>query len=362
MFQTDAAKRLATLLLVLGLGLPQVGCTLFHRNKYLEQTIPPDAGIPRELAKTTLPVYRIEAPDILLIDAVKVIPREPYNIEPLDILQILVSGTLEGEPPIMGEYRVESSGIVALGPSYGTVKVAGSTLEQATKDVQEHLEKILASPGVSISLAEPAAQQQIAGEHLVGPDGTVNLGIYGAVIVSGMTLRQARSAIEQHLAQFLQEPEVSVDVAAYNSKVYYVVTQGAGEGDQIIRVPITGNETVLDAISQLGGFTQVSSKCMWVARPAPPGQCKDLILPVDWNAIVQGGRTETNFQLLPGDRLFVAEDKMVLTDNFVQKATGPFERIFGFLLLGTQTIQTINRSPTGFNVGNNSINPFLTGT
>jgi len=53
---------------------------------------------------------------------------------------------------------------------------------------------------------------------------------------------------------------------------------------------------------------------------------------------------------------------MVLTDNFVQKATGPFERLFGFLLLGTQTVQTINRSPSGFNVGNNTVNPFLSGT
>ena len=64
----------------------------------------------------------------------------------------------------------------------------------------------------------------ITGPHMVGPDGTVTLGSYGSVRVVGMTIAQTKSAIEKHLEQFLEEPEVSVDVIAYNSKVYYVVT------------------------------------------------------------------------------------------------------------------------------------------
>lgn len=50
----------------------------------------------------------------------------------------------------------------------------------------------------------------------------------------------------------------------------------------------------------------------------------------------------------PNDRIFVAEDKLVALDTFVTKATAPFERMIGFTLLGTQTTQTIFRSPNGY--------------
>ncbi|HMP18485.1 MAG TPA: polysaccharide biosynthesis/export family protein, partial [Gemmatales bacterium] len=102
-------------------------------------------------------------------------------------------------------------------------------------------------------LAQYRGMQQIKGEHMVGPDGTIRLGIYGSVFVAGMTLDEARSAIESHLSAYLQKPEVSVDVFAYNSKVYYVITDGGGFGEQVIPLPATGNETVLDAMSKVGG-------------------------------------------------------------------------------------------------------------
>ncbi len=47
---------------------------------------PPSHDLPRELDKVTLPEYRVEPPDILLIEAVKAVPKGPYRLEPLDIL------------------------------------------------------------------------------------------------------------------------------------------------------------------------------------------------------------------------------------------------------------------------------------
>ena len=107
---------------------------------------------------------------------------------------------------------------------------------------------------------------------------------YGSVIVAGLTLSDAKAAIEQQLSRFLESPEVSLNVFAYNSKVYYIITAGAGLGDNVVRVPVTGNETVLDAISQVNGLQPVSSKRIWIARPVP-GCSENLILPVDWCAV-----------------------------------------------------------------------------
>ena len=123
-------------------------------------------------------------------------------------------------------------------------------------------------PQVSVSLAQFRGMQQIRGEHLVRPDGTITLGTYGSVYVAGMTLGQIKWVVEQHLSEYLQDPQVAVDVFAYNSKVYYVIFDGAGYGMQVFRLPITGNETVLDAVSRVNGLAAVASKRrLWLARP-----------------------------------------------------------------------------------------------
>jgi polysaccharide export outer membrane protein len=279
-----------------------------------------------------------------LVDALRVIPKSPFKIAPLDVLQVEVEGTLLDQP-IRALYLIEPGGMLNLGPTYGKVKVSGMSLEEATEVVTKHLRRILENPQVSIGLYESGGQQQIAGEHLIGPDGTVNLGTYGSVYVSGLTIQQAKQAIEEHLKQYLEEPLVSVDVFSYNSKVYYVITEGAGFGDNIQRFPITGNETVLDAISQVQGLSRVSSKNIWIARPSPSG-C-DQILPVRWGDIVAGANTCTNYQILPGDRVFVSQDHLIALDTFISKILNPIERIFGTSLLGIQTVQIANRFPEG---------------
>ena len=105
------------------------GCNTFGRPQrattqqvMLDAQCPPDpAKMPaKELAKVTLPPYVIEPPDILLIDALRVVPKPPFRIQSFDSLQIIVEGTLL-EQPINGIYVVEPGGMLDLGPSYGKV-------------------------------------------------------------------------------------------------------------------------------------------------------------------------------------------------------------------------------------------------
>ena len=334
----------AILLLLFGATFSGAGCRVMRRRPQ-EVVVPlPDdvtGGVPRELCKAVLPMYTIEPPDILMIDAIHVVPKAPYHVKTLDVLAIQVRGTLP-DAPVEGTFPVEPGGIINLGFSYGSLEVAGKTVEEIEKALKEHLSQSLKEPQVLVSLAELAGRQQIAGEHLVAPDGTVTLGSYGGVLVVGMTVAEAKQAIEEHLAQDLDEPEVSLDVFAYNSKVYYVITQGAGLGDGVFRFPITGNETVLDAISQINGLEQVSSKRIWIARAGRDSQGCHQIFPVDWNAVTQNGDTETNYQILPGDRVYIAEDKLIAFDTCLGKLTAPLERIMGFTLLGTNTVTRLS--------------------
>jgi protein involved in polysaccharide export with SLBB domain len=289
--------------------------------------------LPRELRKVTQPPYVIEPPDELLLSATRLVPLPPYKIEPLDVLAIQVPEALPTDP-ISGLYPVEPEGSVNLGLTYGSIRVVGMTIEEARAAIERHLKAILKEPKASVSLAQSKALQQITGPHLVRPDGVINLGTYGQVYVTGMTIPEARAAIEAHLAQFLLKPELSVDVTGINSKVYYIITDQAEYGSGVVRLPITGNETVLDALAQIGGVPQVGSlKKIWIARPVPDDVHGEQILFVDYEAIAKHGQSKTNYQLLPGDRLYIHSDGYICFANWLDKRLAPVERALGFSLL-----------------------------
>ena len=312
-----------------------------------------DNGLPRELAKTSLPPYTIEPPDILLIDALRVIPLPPYRVAPLDALVIQVSNAFP-MAPINNLYVVDPDGTVNFGPPYKArqVSVVGKTLPEAKTAIEDALKQDIVKPEVDVALGQSHALQQIRGEHLVRQDGTVGLGTYGDVSVVGKTLPEARAAIEAQLSRYLQNPEVTVDVYAYNSKVFYVIYDGGGSGQQIARLPSTGNETVLDAVSQINGLSAVADKRrIWVARPVPACSLDDQILPVDWCAITKRGRTETNYQLFPGDRLYVEADPFVTIDTHLARLISPIERLFGITLLGNGTVQSLRNVNGGGGTG-----------
>jgi polysaccharide export outer membrane protein len=162
-----------------------------------------------------------------------------------------------------------------------------------------------------------------------------------------LTLVQAREAIESHLSQYLEAPQIAVDVFAYNSKTYYVITQGAGLGDDVAEFPITGNETVLDAIANLGGIPQVSSTRIFIARPAPNGVGGEQILPVNWAEISRGGSTATNYQIMPRDRVYICEDPLIRFNTILTKVVDPMNRLFGVTSLGTAMLNQIKRFGLG---------------
>src|SRR5579871_1806091 len=50
--------------------------------------VPEEIAIGREMSKVSLPAYRIEPPDVVSIEMLKLIPLPPYRAEVFDVLQI----------------------------------------------------------------------------------------------------------------------------------------------------------------------------------------------------------------------------------------------------------------------------------
>lgn len=337
----QAAKRTRMALVICMLAAIMSGCQAidFHTSS-LQSPVPPEMEPPCELSMVSLPTYRIQPPDMIRIETLKLVPRPPYRIKAHDTLLIRVFGTPQNMP-INEYYTVSEMGIVDLGPAYGVVQVFGMTVDEAADATRRVLQYVLQQPSVTVQLARSASEAEISGDYLVMPDGMVNLRGFGQINLSGKTVVEARRELLKHLDQYFESLELSIDVVGFNSGGYYVIVAGVNSGESVTRFPITGNETVLDAIAQIRGLKKVSSKTMWVARATPGGCDTEENLPVDWDAIVRGGATGTNYQLLPGDRLYIVDDNLIATNQVIGLVTQPLERLLGISRLGTSTIRTM---------------------
>ncbi len=146
-----------------------------------------------------------------------------------------------------------------------------------------------------------------SGKFQVHADGTVYLGHFGSVPVAGLTTEHATAAVAKALSADLSKKarrklKVTVTVTAFNSKRYYVITDFAG-GEKVTCVPYIGNGTVLDEVGSLLGSRATATKVnIWVARD-------NSVLPIDWRGITQRSEMATNYELLPGDRLYIKAAK-----------------------------------------------------
>ena len=196
--------------------------------------------------------------------------------------------------------------------------------------------------------------QQIRGEHIVRSDGTVSVGVYGSVYVAGMTLDQVKAAVETHLAKYLARPEVSVDVG--------VQQQGLLRHHRRSREWRTGGPTAVDwqrdgprRNQQFGRPPACRVQETHLGVAARSGRLRaGPDLPVDWVNLTRARQTATNYQVLPGDRVYVMSQPLITTDTYLSRLYAPIERTFGILLLGSSTIQQI-KNPNGIN-GNNGNN------
>ncbi len=144
---------------------------------------------------------------------------------------------------------------------------------------------------------------RLPSDQTVLPDGTIDLGKYGRPSVAGMTIQDIERVVNKAVkSQSKEAGVISVRLVNRVSKVYYVI----GEVNTPGAFPLQGRETVLDGIIAAGGLNgKASRRNIILVRPSQPDACRT-VLAICWPEIVQLGDTATNYQLRPGDRIYVS--------------------------------------------------------
>jgi protein involved in polysaccharide export with SLBB domain len=142
-------------------------------------------------------------------------------------------------------------------------------------------------------------EADLTGTWRVAGDGTIDFPLCGRVEMKGKSTSQASDALAACLARVVRQPQVTVLVREYNSKKIYVL----GEVHTPGTFPFADNMNVVQAITLAGGFGKMAARNQVNVTRVIDGQEKRIRVPVE--DIGQG--RERNFQLQPGDIVFVPE-------------------------------------------------------
>jgi len=153
---------------------------------------------------------------------------------------------------------------------------------------------------------------------LVGPDGKIYYSLLPGTFVWGLTLSEAKDALEKALEKYLRfKPEMTLNLAGAASKRVWILGSVRGPGVYSLATPLT----LLEAISQAGGTLNNSGSTEEIADlEASFVMRAGLLLSVDFHRLLRLGDFSQNIYLQPDD--FVYVQAAVARDVYVLGAVG----------------------------------------
>lgn len=164
---------------------------------------------------------------------------------------------------------------------------------------------------------------EVSGQFPINAEGKIQYNFVGDVVVSALTKEQAKDVIANRLTEYIINPEVTVTVTGYNSKIVYVVGEVGAPGKIYMRGDtITAREALVQAgLPLLSGTLRKS----WLITPAETkkGEKKE----IDVYALMFEGDLRQNLVMKPGDVLFIPPTMLTKALRAITPVTRPVAEV-----------------------------------
>src|SRR4029079_299767 len=100
---------------------------------------------------------------ILYIEAGRLVPKGPYKLEAMEVLQVEVVGAFKDQ--IKGLYMISPEGTINLGYTLLPIPVAGLTVDRAQVAISNYIRKVVKSDfTVSVALVQMPRSETVAAD------------------------------------------------------------------------------------------------------------------------------------------------------------------------------------------------------
>jgi polysaccharide export outer membrane protein len=195
------------------------------------------------------------------------------------------------------------------------------------KDVEEYL---IAPPDVLAISVRP--EPEILRELAVRPDGRISFDLIGDIEVEGKSVVQVQEEITRRISEYIVSPTVVVTLAESNSRRFHVFGEVMRPGSY----PLIGRVTALDALGTAGGPTRFAA--LSSGRLIRPRQEEGQVYAVNFDSISLRGQADSNYELQPGDVVYVPPNASASLGYALQIIFYPLQQILG---LGGTAVRTI---------------------
>jgi protein involved in polysaccharide export with SLBB domain len=152
----------------------------------------------------------------------------------------------------------------------------------------------------------------------IRPDGRVSFPLIGEVLLAGRTVSDVSGELHGKYKPILKNPAVNLNVRSFASQKIFV----SGEVNKPGTIPLPGQMTVLQAISDAGGlkYTAAKSQIILVRRGQTGEQERvPVLLDSKLTNAPAGTLIAATTQLRPFDVILVPESKIARTDRWIDQ-------------------------------------------
>lgn len=217
------------------------------------------------------------------------------------IAGLALAGSAFGQQPVRTVPEPKTPAPVDLGPSTSPTRdkaadavktPVGIAREPTAAPVDPHSYQI--GPE-DILLVRVWREPELSGAVQVRPDGKITMPLIGELQASGQTPEALKGQVAERLTEFVNKPEVMVQVQSVQSRRYYIT----GEVNRSGGFPLVVPTTVLEALTNAGGFREfANTKKITILRNGK-------IIKFNYNEVIKGKNLQQNIPVENGDYIIV---------------------------------------------------------
>ncbi|MBP9853813.1 MAG: polysaccharide biosynthesis/export family protein [Candidatus Omnitrophica bacterium] len=166
---------------------------------------------------------------------------------------------------------------------------------------------------------------EVSGQYMINNEGSIQYEFLGDVVVTGKTKDEVADELKIKLAEFIIDPEVTVKITGYNSKVVYVIGEVGSPGKIFMR----GDTITIREALLLAGLPLLTAKVEKTKLFTPSTKGAPRQKNINLDRLLYKGDLRQNLVMKPGDTLFVPPTFMTKVMRVIQPVANPITTATG---------------------------------